>query len=629
MNFKFFTIFSFLAIAAASFTAAFELFSTNNLVLLQSAEGKTFFYADNLPSDASTKVYFSANLGQLSGHFDSSVLEANGRKTIGTYLHYQAADSLRGEQKVTVTAQVCTNSSCESKQKSIIVSVAPSKNLSAYNDQMYVNYDSKSRIEYDEFVATRYTAKLSMQKLAKVISGNVGKVKVLIENTEGPKGTFQLNSFATDPEFASIFLDAETVTLEKNEVREVTAFIKTKKGSTGTFYATIQVLNNDRILQENHVTIQVLERVEADFYLPEKIELDNCRQSLVKTVLFNDGTSDEVFKLSSTLNPQVTVKEPKLSVSSNGGTREVAILIDTTSLPVGTSNVTLTAESLIHPGFKIEKILSIYNSKCDEKVELNKQIEKNNKDFKITLEIRNDFATNLENVSVSLTELPENWTVKVPEDSISITPNETAKISITATAPDNFQGNATGLILVYSKGKVLESTKVRFTEDGNVLTGFATAALQTVSANGLLLATILVLLIVAYYASSLLQPKQSIEAENSHEKLAKLKNLQNTVIMENKNVNFEQKEEKTQSQAKAKVEPKAEVKSEKKDAKIEAKNDSRQEKKEGKKPVEGEKPKEANDKKEPKPLSDEEELEKLLKDSMPMIGMRRPPMGRI
>ncbi len=221
MNFKFFTIFSFLAIAAASFTAAFELFSTNNLVLLQSAEGKTFFYADNLPSDASTKVYFSANLGQLSGHFDSSVLEANGRKTIGTYLHYQAADSLRGEQKVTVTAQVCTNSSCESKQKSIIVSVAPSKNLSAYNDQMYVNYDSKSRIEYDEFVATRYTAKLSMQKLAKVISGNVGKVKVLIENTEGPKGTFQLNSFATDPEFASIFLDAETVTLEKNEVREV------------------------------------------------------------------------------------------------------------------------------------------------------------------------------------------------------------------------------------------------------------------------------------------------------------------------------------------------------------------------------------------------------------------------
>ena len=100
------------ALLMAASASALEMRSSVDTAYISSTQAQVFVYAKN-PYSANGEVQFSVSSNRLNAWFEPYTTIIRKGASAGAELHATAPDCFRGDEYVTVYAQVCANGECD------------------------------------------------------------------------------------------------------------------------------------------------------------------------------------------------------------------------------------------------------------------------------------------------------------------------------------------------------------------------------------------------------------------------------------------------------------------------------------------------------------------------------------
>ncbi len=521
--------------------------SYDSINLYSSRTANVFFYVSNAASEAKT-VSFSADSasGFVETFFDYYDSTLAGRGSRGATLRLTAPGTMTGCDLVTVNARVCSSSGCETLSKTLRVFVSPSKESSYYitsPTNYCANYYEEgvargsrvqSRLDFaGYFDPTEYDANFidsfGVRQCKKISPGEYARFQVSLRNL-GAATSYDVRLIG-DKDVLNAEVSSDYVSLERNEIAELTISVSPSSyAPAGRYHAVVQAQRRGVTVSEQDLCIEVEQSYGVRLSAPSEFVASTCGISSFKAVVENTGTGRDVFA--------IDVSEPDWALVATrnvdaraGQKQQFEVKIDGTRLQPGVYRLGLKATSGENYGSREvsdKAFVSVRvepctpaTSKTPSSAQVNPDVQKQVQDelVKLTINIENPGDSPIDNASVVLLGLPENWTYSAESGfTIPARSSKALTILIKRTTDDE----ASGVILQIKSGDAIvgvqDVPKIESRASG--LTGFFVAA----GGNTWIIALIIVVALAVVVLSGRLQTSREAKQENNYEnKLRSLK----------------------------------------------------------------------------------------------------------
>ncbi|MFH0974003.1 MAG: hypothetical protein V1817_04430, partial [Candidatus Micrarchaeota archaeon] len=492
------------AFAFANFAGASTLsVSYSSISLYASRTANVFVYVSN-PSAESQIVSFSASSasGVVSTSFNYYDARIVPRGSRGATLRITAPEIMRGCDTVTVTATVCSadgSGACETLSRDIRVYIRPSVDSRYYADSpadYCANYYAPSTTPAGRFVRSRieltgyfdptaYEARFvdayGVSACKTIRPGEVARFPVSLRNT-GAATSYNIRLMG-DKDVLNAGVSSSYVSLERNEIAEIVVRVAPlHSASGGRYYAVVQAQRNGVVVAEKEVCVEIEHSYGVRLNAPSVVEASTCGVNGFEVELENTGTGRDIYALD--------VSEPDWAlvatrnIEARAGEKQVfEVKIDGTRLQPGVYRLGLKAtsgENVYSREVSDKDFVEVRVASCTPKTPLappQTSVSKQTQDetVKLLVNIENPSNEPIDNVSVALDGLPENWTY-VTESGFVLPPqsNRTLTVLIKRTTDEE----ATGVVLKIKSGEkvvgVQDIAKIESRASG--LTGFFVAA---------------------------------------------------------------------------------------------------------------------------------------------------------
>ena len=481
----------------SAFLSAFEFQPSQDSITISCNTGKAFFFVKNNDEAEKEKVAFSANLGQLTGHFEPATADLEAKSATSTFLYLNAPDDLQGIQDVTVTAQACTKTKCTTKQiiQKVFLNACknPARFLQPTNDNLVLEPKSIYFTHYDN--PTDYSAILRGPRTCTQATVNQPtRIKATLTNT-GPAATFDLQ-LAGETDLAKAELSRSYVNLQRNEEKDFYVYLKPVQ--SGSFYVTIRALQNQGTVVEQEVCINSQDDYSSTITMPTVVEARNCEDLYVNGSIKNTGTNADFYDIRTSNG---LPSEEQILVNK-GEEKKFFVWLQNPAEGQTTLETSVTSKS----GLQAKALTKITSTSCTIPVTVTQPQEP----ATLLANVENTLDTPLENVTLELTGIPSNWTYQA-ETAASIPPRSNKTMAIKLVQTTNEEA-ANPQLVIKSNGKQIATQKLSPIKPTSGL--FTANASQT----AILLGILLVVVALAVWANK--NPKKEEEIKD---RLAKIR----------------------------------------------------------------------------------------------------------
>ncbi len=517
------------AFAFVNFAGASTLsVSYSSLSLYASRTAAVYVYVSN-PTANSQIVSFSATSasGNLAASFDyyDSVVSPRGSR--GATLRVTAPEIMRGCDTVTVTATVCDASgdaACETLSRDIRVSVRPSVESSYYIDSPIdycANYYTPDTTPSGQFVRSRlelvgyfdptaYEARFvdayGASECKTIRPDEYARFPVSLRNI-GAAASYNIRLMG-DKDVLNAGVSSDYVSLERNEIAELVVRVApTHSASGGRYYTVVQAQRNGVVVAEKEVCVEIEHSYGVRLAAPSVVEASTCGVNGFDVELENTGTGKDIYALDVS-DPDWALVATRNIEARAGEKQSFEVKIDGTRLQPGVYQLGLKAtsgENVYSREVSDKAYVEVRVASCAPKTPLapaQTSVTKVAQDetVKLLVNIENPSGEPIDNLSVALEGLPENWTYAT-ESGFVIPPqsNRTMTVLVKRTTDEE----ASGVVLKIKSGDkvvgVQNISKIESRASG--LTGFFVAA----SSNTWIIALIIVVALAVVVLSGRLR----------------------------------------------------------------------------------------------------------------------------
>ncbi len=478
--------------------------------------------------DETAFVSFSAEVGDLNGLFDAPFVVVEPGAAKGTYLQLTAPDCMRGAQTIYVNALACNaeGDDCNEYSTYLTVNVNP-----AFECGVFVNGSYEPPQYYEptpayccttpdcaseqcvaesgyccDYSATVYTGgsqKYSTitysrfydpteldvsfhgdQSCAQAYTGDWVRSEITLVN-RGAASTFDLRLIG-DKEKLNAVLGSSYLSLSRNGAQDVFVDFQPSRVQGGRYWVTLQVMTGGVVVGERDFCVDVVDRFEARVLLPQSVEFDACSNGLIHGEVQNMGTAADSYAIVAGVDyALVTPSEVYLEP---GEKASFEISVDSAALPQGSSLIPVAAvNSRSESPIVGEGAVTILKIPCSQAGEVDVSSSEEDGFFEVVVRVTNDFDVPLENVTVDLLNLPNDWEV-IGETGVTIAPNSVMDLRLWVKPSTDEEANP--VAVVKSNGEVIATKELPAIRGGaGGLTGLVTYAL---SQNALLISLLVI-----------------------------------------------------------------------------------------------------------------------------------------
>jgi len=519
--------FAFVFLIAVSLASAFQLRSSVDYISVSSSTGSVYFYAENT-GDAAETLSFSAASENLLTYFDESYFSIPANSIKGAYLRISSPDCFRGYETVTVSAQLCSSSSCETSTKKITVNAIPAKQCSSYVEgfatpssfvpgyscssdgclQLGNNArDVKSTVVFSSrFDPSGYEVRISgADQCTKITRGENAKIGLTLMN-RGASGSFDLRLLGDNEELNS-FLTRDYVSLSRSEATDISIYSEpSSEVTSGRHFTTLQALNNGQVISEKSVCIDIDDIFSTSLSVPFQIIAVPGKDSVAIIEIRNRGTSEESYLLEALplgMSQDAVSLETRSFTLGAGESKQVSLQIDSSSLNSGDNRFEIIASG------SVSKAVSQLNAilQTPEKTSVSANQSQADNSVTVTLAVGNDEDFAIDNITFDVSGIPSSWTVsKVAPFSVPAHSEKRFPVKITMNSNEEAQP----IVTVKSNGRILSvQTLPKISGATGGFTGFFTATLAKNAQLALLVLVVFLLFFLFYIRGG----KQKTERE--------------------------------------------------------------------------------------------------------------------
>jgi len=472
----------------ASIGSALALNIESDSASIYGTTGSVFVW---LVNDAGEKsVAFSADTGILNSYFDDAFVTLPSYGAKGTRMHFSAPDCARGPWDVLIKAQVTdSNGVQQTLSKRLRVFAYPSGNCPYH---MSINTSEpaftggvstgdgslvQSRLKLASyFDPTTFDVSLDAGACKLVKQGQFVRQRVWVSN-RGAAGTFELRLVGPYVEKLNAGLSKSTVSLQRGEVKEIFVEATPSHSSHGRLFASVQAFYGGMTIAQEDVCFDMDDYYDGFVILPSALNAKSCEPLSFEGILFNNGTSDDVYSIS-TSKGRVAIPQFSLEAGSNAAFR-ITILPEEWKRVGGDNIVSISVNSDRSPHVGGSGDVLIKVAPCVEPVAAVQVQQTEQKDdlFKFVVRVQNDFDYALENVTIEMDGIPPSWQV-LSDTGIVVPAGETRDVAVWLRQSTEEEA-AAPVVLVKNNGTVVaQQNLAKIPARASSLTGFITVALS-------------------------------------------------------------------------------------------------------------------------------------------------------
>ncbi|MFH1257312.1 MAG: hypothetical protein ABIG96_04255 [Candidatus Micrarchaeota archaeon] len=454
---------------------AIDLRTSDDSISISSTEGSVFVYVKNTASEEKD-LYLSVDGHRLNAYADQFDQTIRAGSTGGATIHISAPDCFRGSESVSIYAQLCSSTSCETASKKVIVYVEPARQCSTYIEgyasrtQFISGYScgttgcylvdniapKESRLVYSsEFDPTSYKLRMTGgDSCASISRGEIGSVRLTIAN-RGAAGNFDIDVISDSN--VQAFPSRDGLSLQRSDSQEITVDIKPEaEASAGRIFVTVQVLHLDELIAEKDVCVDLQDEFKSSFIAPSKASARTSKDMTIQLEVANEGTTSQHYRISalnSEIQNEISVL-PREFILRAGASKMVDVLVKTSKISSGTYELQFEAvsEDASESAYTILTVANDVVADQEDAVAVTANQEQTDNVLKVFTTIKNAENFALTDLDVEVTGLPTDW--KVSEISpITIAANSEKKVNFEITMAS--EAEATPKLVISKDGKVL------------------------------------------------------------------------------------------------------------------------------------------------------------------------------
>ncbi len=467
-----------LMLMAALFVSvnAIEITTSDSNLYISSTQASVYAYVKNTASET-RQLYLSVDGRSLNAQIEPYATSVRQGSTGGAYINIVAPDCFRGSELVTIYAQLCSSSTCESASKKVTVNVEPARQCATYIEGFApttqfisgtscgsngcFNVDSiapkrSSLISTAYFDATSYDLRISgADSCPDVKRGEPARIKITLSN-RGAAGNFDLRVISDSD--ISAFPSKDYVALSRSSADYVYVDIVPDKDlSEGRHFVTLQALHLDELVAEKDLCINLEDEFSTSFTSPTSADATTANDLTIQLSLKNDGTTVQHYAISafnSDLGEKLIVFPEKVTLQP-GALKFIDVTLKTTALVSGTYKLDFVALSEDSEEFA-EMLVTVKSiaKPVEKSVALDATSTQKENKLLIQTVIQNDGNTLMDGLTLEILGLPEKWEVSdIPEFKVNPNSQKTIKFEITMNSDEL----ANPKIVVLQNGKTLST----------------------------------------------------------------------------------------------------------------------------------------------------------------------------
>ena len=444
MQVRLFGLFLVAFAAMGALASAFSAQAGADYVVLHGTEGKVFVSATNDAGVEGT-ISFSTDSDQISAYAENQAVQrAAAGETKGTYVLISAPDCFRGTADVTVTVQLAVDQKITYASTTIRAVAYPTEQCDRYQEgapatDNYVAAGSGKTALFTAYAdPTEYRVSIIGGEKAETMgAGQFKRMKLKLMNY-GAAGTFELRAIGGEVNAA---LTKESVSLQRSEATDVYLDVKPAQGTAdGRYFTTVQVMAQGQIIYERDIAVDVAEKHDVSLALPDAVTINGSTPVAIAAAVKNAGTAVETLKITVSAFAQAPAA---ISVKA-GETKTFAIVVDPAKLAAGENTLDVRVESDAIEGSGQVKVTAQGGAQ-----EL--------KPIPITVAVKNDGNSSLENVTGSITGIPASWLV-MKGDPITVPAHGEANMTLYIKPTTNEDANP--ILTVKSGDTILQTIRL-------------------------------------------------------------------------------------------------------------------------------------------------------------------------
>ncbi len=420
-------------LAAAFNVRALDMSASADQIYISSTDGTVFVNTVN-PFSAPATVSFSASSHYLNAYFDSYASSVRSKGSTGASLNIRSPDCFRGDDYVTVYAQVCSADSCQSASKRIRVSVTPAKTCSSYIEgyapqESYVprlscgSTGCTSVIPQPQgtltrslsFDPTNYVVRLTAPEgCIQFTRGNVGYADLSLLN-KGAAGSFDVRVLGDD---AQLIADAnrDYVSLDRSGTATLRLSVKADSAAQeGRHFVTVQLLHRADVAGEKDVCIDLNDDHSTVVTAASTASIDPSKETMLQALVENRGTIKEAYNVHLLGVPAGVEVFPQGFFLEAGETRTLQIVFSPQALKADHSTLTILAAGSESEGRASVVLTKLATAPSRPILSEPTQTQASDSVYKFNVVVSNEKAVELTGLSFEVTGLPSAWTSTVPQ----------------------------------------------------------------------------------------------------------------------------------------------------------------------------------------------------------------------